>query len=346
MIFLVFLSSGLFLGWSLGANDAANIFGAAIGSRMIRFKTAAWIGSIFVVLGAVIQGQGGAETLNKLSAISSIEGAFIVALCAGLTVFTMVKRSMPVSTSQAIVGAIVGWSYYSGNQPDYATLGMIASTWVSGPILGMFFSATLYLLIRGLLKRTNIHIIKLNLATRIGLIVVGAFGAYSLGANNIANVMGVFVNSAPEMTLDLGFITFGKTHILFFIGSVSIAVGIATYGKNIIKKIGSEIMTLTPESALIVVLAQSMVLFVFSSKAFSNLLINIGLPPFPLVPVSSTQVVIGAIVGIGLMKGIREIKMRVLVEIAAGWVITPLAGALVTYIVLFFAENVFLLSVI
>lgn len=39
-----FLSSGIFLGWSLGANDAANVFGAAVGSRMVRFKTAALIG--------------------------------------------------------------------------------------------------------------------------------------------------------------------------------------------------------------------------------------------------------------------------------------------------------------
>ena len=40
---LVFLSSGLFLGWSLGANDAANVFGTAVGARMIRFGTAAAI---------------------------------------------------------------------------------------------------------------------------------------------------------------------------------------------------------------------------------------------------------------------------------------------------------------
>ena len=49
---LVFLSSGLFLGWSLGSNDAANIFGTAVGSRMIRFGTAAAICAVFCVLGA------------------------------------------------------------------------------------------------------------------------------------------------------------------------------------------------------------------------------------------------------------------------------------------------------
>ena len=59
---LFFLSSGLFLGWSLGANDAANVFGTAVGARMIRFKTAAAVCSIFVIIGAVTGGAGASQT--------------------------------------------------------------------------------------------------------------------------------------------------------------------------------------------------------------------------------------------------------------------------------------------
>lgn len=54
--YFIFLSSGLFLGWSLGANDAANIFGTAVGTKMVRFRTAALISSIFIILGAVFTG--------------------------------------------------------------------------------------------------------------------------------------------------------------------------------------------------------------------------------------------------------------------------------------------------
>ena len=43
MTFFIFLSSGLFLGWSLGANDASNVFGTAVGTKMVSFKTAAVI---------------------------------------------------------------------------------------------------------------------------------------------------------------------------------------------------------------------------------------------------------------------------------------------------------------
>ncbi len=61
---LFFLTSGLFLGWALGANDAANVFGTAVGTRMIRFTTAAVICTVFVILGAVISGAGTTETLG------------------------------------------------------------------------------------------------------------------------------------------------------------------------------------------------------------------------------------------------------------------------------------------
>ena len=64
LIFLFFISAGLFLGWSLGASDASNIFGTAIATRMIRFKTAALIASFFIIIGAVHAGAGGAETLG------------------------------------------------------------------------------------------------------------------------------------------------------------------------------------------------------------------------------------------------------------------------------------------
>ena len=112
---IIFLLGGLFLGWSLGANDAANVFGTAVGTRMVRFKTAAIVCSIFVILGAIISGAGTTETLGKLGAINALPGAFAACVAAGLSVYLMTKAGLPVSTTQAIVGAIVGWNLYTGS---------------------------------------------------------------------------------------------------------------------------------------------------------------------------------------------------------------------------------------
>jgi len=132
MIYLL-LSSGLFLGWSLGANDAANVFGTSVGTKMIKFRTAAWIAAIFVILGAVIEGSGASGTLGKLGSINTMPGAFTVALAAALSVAFMTKLKLPVSTSQAIVGAIIGWNMFSGSITDITSLTKIVLTWIVCP---------------------------------------------------------------------------------------------------------------------------------------------------------------------------------------------------------------------
>ena len=77
-------------------------------------------------------------------------------------------------------------------------------------------------------------------------------------------------------------------------------------------------------------------------------LMHIGLPPLPLVPVSSSQAVVGGVCGVALvrgMKGLRQIQWSVLRNIGIGWVLTPTITALVCYIALFIVQNVFELPV-
>ncbi len=341
MIVLFFLTSGLFLGWSLGANDAANIFGTAVGTRMLRFKTAAIVASIFVIIGAVVQGAGANHTLGKLGNVSTLAAAFTVALSAAFTVYWMTRLSLPVSTSQAIVGAIIGWNIYTGNTTDLNVLLRIISTWISGPVLGGIFAVLIYMLVKLILKKSGAHILIKDSFIRYSLLIVGAFGAYSLGANNIANVMGVFTGAVELPELNMGFITIGSTEQLFFIGGIAISVGIITYSRHVMETVGNTLMPLTPDSAIVVVLSQALVLFIFSSQSLSNAFQSIGLPPIPLVPVSSSQVVIGSIIGIGIYKGGKQIKYGILGGIGVGWIATPVLAGVLTFFSLFFINNVF-----
>ena len=141
----LFLSSGLFLGWSLGANDAANVFGTAVGTRMVKFRTAALVCSVFIVLGAVVSGAGAAHTLGRLGAVNALAGSFTVALAAALTTFWMTRLRIPVSTSQAVVGAIIGWNFYSSAVTDTRSLTRIVSTWVACPLLSAAVAVALFL---------------------------------------------------------------------------------------------------------------------------------------------------------------------------------------------------------
>jgi len=342
---LLFLASGIFLGWSLGANDASNAFGSAVGSKMVSFRKAAVIASVFVIIGAVIQGAGTSETLGRLGAVNALGGSFTVALAAAVTVYVMTKFALPISTTQAIVGAIIGWNLFTGNPTDSHILSQIVMTWIAGPVIGAVFAVLLFILLRNIKRKANIHLIRFESYIRTGLIITGAFASYSLGANNIANVMGVFVPAFNLSEIDLGIFTLNSEQQLFLLGGLAIAAGIIMYSKKVMETVGSSIVELSSDAALIVVLSQSLVLFVFSSSFLSDVFKSTGLPPIPMVPVSSSQVIIGSIIGIGIYKGMKNINFRMLGEIAAGWITTPLASGLLSFLSLFFVKNIFNINV-
>ena len=137
-----------------------------------------------------------------------------------------------------------------------------------------------------------------------------------------------------------GLITLTGTQQLFFLGAVAIAVGVFTYSERVMGTVGGGLVKLSPISALVVVLAQSITLFLFASEGLEHFLASRGLPTFPLVPVSSSQAVIGAIVGISLFKG-GGIRYRVLGNISLGWLATPILAGVIAFFLLFFMDNVF-----
>ena len=346
LVIVIFLLGGLFLGWSLGANDAANVFGTAVGTRMIRFKTAAIVCGLFIILGAVISGAGTTETLGKLGSINALPGAFAACVSAGLAVYIMTKSGLPVSTTQAIVGAIIGWNIYTGSSTNFKILFTILSTWVLCPIITALIAMLFFICMKKILKNTNWHILRLDAYTRSALLIAGAFGAYSLGANNIANVMGVFVPISPFTDISLSyFVTFSSTEQLFLLGGIAIAVGVFTYSKKVMFTVGNDLLKMSPVAAFIVVIAHSIVLFLFASKGISNFLISMNLPAIPLVPVSSSQAIVGAVIGIGILKGGKEVQWNIAGKITIGWVVLPIIAALICLALLFILQNIFNQSV-
>ncbi len=327
---LILLAGGLFLGWALGANDAANVFGTAVGTRMLRFGTAATLCSVGVILGAVISGAGPAETLGELAAIDSLPQACVASTSAGLTVFFMTKRGLPVSTSQAVVGALVGWNLWSGAPTDPTVMGKVVMTWVLCPLLAAGLAALLLPLTGLALRSLRLHLLQQDALTRWGLLIAGIFGAYSLGANNIANVMGPFIHSVQFQPLHIGqALSLDPLQQLFLLGGLAIAVGVFTYSRRVMMTVGKDLFALSPVAAWVVVMSHSLVLFLFASKGLAAWLNGAGLPEIPLVPVSSSQAVIGAILGIGILRGHHGIRWWVLGRIGLGWLVTPVvAGAL------------------
>jgi inorganic phosphate transporter, PiT family len=154
-------------------------------------------------------------------------------------------------------------------------------------------------------------------------------------------VMGVFLPENPLSDVTVLGVMLTANQLLFLVGGLAIAVGVLTYSERVMQTVGGRILRLSPEAALVVVLAHGLVLFVFASEGLEAWLAARGLPTIPLVPVSSSQAVIGAILGLGILRGGREIRLRPLGGVGLGWVATPVAAGLAAFFLLFFVDNVF-----
>lgn len=298
------LFSGVFMGWSLGSNDSANVFGTAVASKMIKYKTAIILCALFVIVGALI---GGAEGLNTLSGLAkqTLNTAFIASLAAAITVTLMTVLKLPVSTSQAMVGAIAGMGILLGNL-DFSTLTKVYIVWTGTPTGALVISIVLYIVIGKLLGSLPINIFTQDYILKIALIVAGCYAAYALGANNVANVTGVYAK--------VGLL---KTTPALLVGGASIALGVLTFSKRVMMTVGKNLVKLDPFSAFIVVLSHAIILHIFA---------RIG------VPTSSSQAVVGGVLGIGILKGMQTINPRVLIQIIFGWIGTPVIALILSFI--------------
>ena len=286
---------GVFLGWSLGANDVSNVFGSAVASRMIKFWTAAVLASMFVLLGALLEGQAGIETLKGLTQMS-LKPAVVSSVAAAITVTIMTILSLPVSTSQAMVGAILGIGLLN-KQVNISGLGKVFVCWVGTPIGGLIVAVVIYKMLAALYNRLSVDLFEGDILIRSGLIVAGSYAAYALGANNVANVTAVFVGAGLL-----------SVFMATLVGGLSISLGILTYSRKVMETVGQKLVKLDPFSALIVVLAEAITVHFYTLVG---------------VPVSTSQAVIGAVLGVGLVKGIQTVNRRTLQNILIGWFLTP-----------------------
>jgi PiT family inorganic phosphate transporter len=267
---MVSLLGGVFLGWSLGANDAANCFGSAVASRMVRFWTAAGLCAVFVLLGALLEGQAGIETLKDLTQID-LEQAVVITVAAAVTVTIMTLFGLPV--------------------------GKVVACWFGTPVGAVLICILLYKLLAAIYNRLTVSIFRADSLLRIGLVIAGCYASYTLGANNVANATAVFVGA--------GMLTVFQAAL---IGGLSIALGVLTYSRGVMETVGTKLVRLDPFSALVVVLAEGLTVHFYTLLG---------------VPVSTSQAVVGAVLGIGILKGVATIKRKTLYGILVGWFLTP-----------------------
>ena len=356
MVYLL-LFAGLFMGWSLGTNDAANAFGTAVATRVIKYRTAVIIIAVLVVIGAYTAGENNigkiAElaTSNKVTAsMMEVEAAIeedeeeklrlrsalkaaIIFTCEGLTVFVMSWLQFPVSANQSITGAIIGWGLFHANYSDPAVLavnlpqlGKFASTWVLNPLGAGLISFALVWLVNRFVKQKLTSIGSYDLIIKAGYLIAGAFASYSIGMNSSANVTALYFDAAYAQTgVAANLLT--DARLTATIGGIAIALGVLTYSKKVMMTVGANIASISQLDGFLVIIGMALTVVIMGN--------------WMGIPVSTSQAVVGAVIGAGLVKGVDNIHFSILKRIAIAWVSSPTAAGLLTYIVAVLTQGYF-----
>ncbi len=303
------LGAGAYVGWNIGANDTANCIGTTVGCGLISFRNAVIVVSIFALLGAMLQGQHVMKTIGKGIVQTDLNylAVCVALICSGFFVTLATFFRIPTSTSQAIVGGVVGIGLAVGVEVNYTRFLIIAQSWIICPLLAMALSFGLMLFIRLGLRRIQTKSLLFQQAFGWLAIVSACYVAYSMGANNAGNAVGPIAN-----------LNILHPTLLLMIGGLSIAIGAATFGKKVADTVGKGITPLDIPGAFV---AQ------FSAAFGMHLFSMLG------IPVSTSSTIVGAVVGVGLVKGARAISKKTIFIIVLGWVLTPALAAGTSFLV-------------
>lgn len=298
------MGAGAYVGWNIGANDTANCIGTTVGCGLISFRQAAFLVAVFAIVGAMLQGEHVMKTISKGIVNTELEylAVCVALICSGFFVTLATFYRIPTSTSQAIVGGVVGIGLAVGAEVNFAKFLLIAESWIICPVLVMILAFGFMQLVVMILRRFQSRTLLFQHAFGWLAILSACYVAYSMGANNAGNAVGPIAN--------LGIF---PPKLLLLVGGVSIALGAITFGKKVADTVGKGITPLDIPGAFVAQVSSAFGMHLFSLFG---------------IPVSTSSAVVGAVVGVGLVKGARAISKKTIVTILVGWVLTPtLAGS-------------------
>jgi len=393
------IAIAFYVAWSIGANDLANSMGTSVGSKALTIRKAIIVAGIFEFLGAALIGIHVTKTLRygivdpNASVFSGnpfiyVYGMLAALLAAAIWITISTHFSLPISTTQSIVGSLVGFGVVAAgvSSVSWGKILEIGESWVLSPIAGMllaffiffivkkvifdvekplestkkvvpFFAFTLMIVIsfsifKGI-ENTNFPPVPLFMALGISFaagflaaivsyvfvsrykpknvateydeyksiehifiylqLITACYVAFAHGANDVANAIGPL--AAIVDILESGTIVPGVSIPIWLIaiGAIGIVIGLGTWGYKVIYTIGNKITEITPTRGFAAEFSTALVVLTCS---------RLGMP------ISTSQVLVGSVIGVGLAKGIFAVDLKVIKTILTSWVLTvPVSAA-------------------
>ena len=176
-------------------------------------------------------------------------------------------------------------------------------------------------------ENIDFHFTSMERVFGVLMIITAAAMAFAHGSNDVANAIGPL--AAIYSVIESGGAIGSKSALplwILLVGGAGIVVGLVTYGHRVIATIGTGITQLTPSRGFAATLAAAATVVIASGTG---------------IPVSTTQVLVGAVLGVGLARGMAALDTRVINRIFLSWIVTLPAGALMSILFFFALKGAF-----
>ena len=384
---------GLYMAANIGANDLANAMGTSVGSRALTLKQAVLVSIIANVFGAVLAGGHVTSTISKgiidpgLLADDPnrlMLGMFAALISASLWVHLATYFGLPVSTTHAIVGAVVGFGMISvgAGAVSWGKIITIVVSWITSPAVGALIGGSIFYLTEKKIMSakepyaTAVHyapaliffvVLVLilsfifkglkNLHLQIGFfqtllltvpcaglaslfgrkwvrwqvhlkcelrpnpqgyspveclfaqlqVLTACYVAFAHGANDVANAIGPLAAIFSVVKTKSVALQVEVSFWMLLIGGIAVGGGLFAFGARVMETIGKNITEITPIRGFCAEFGAATTILICS---------RLGLP------VSTTHVLVGSVVGVGLMRGMGTLDLRILKNIGISWIVT------------------------
>ena len=309
---IIVIALALIFDFLNGMRDASNIVATMISSRAFGPRTALSITAVAEFLGPFLFGVVVAKTIGDEIVQSSVLTLTVIASAlVGAIIWNLLTWyfGIPGSSSHALIGGMVGAVLVGAGMDaikfdglNKVVIALVVSPLI-GFVIGFILTRIIYFLVRGASPRVNEFFKRSQLLTALAM-------AFSHGTNDAQKTMGII-----SLSLVIGGVlpSFQVPTWVIAVSAAAIAIGTSLGGWRLIRTLGGKFYKIRPLHSFSTQLTSAAVILAASLSG---------------VPVSTSQVVSSAIIGVGSSERFSQVRWRVAEEIVTAWLITIPASAL------------------
>jgi phosphate/sulfate permease len=286
---LLLVSSALFA-WSMGSHYTGSVAGTAYGAGVLSIRTALTLTAVLTVVGAIAGSGSVVGTYTRLVPHAPTLYVAAAQLSAAAVTTASTYFKLPTSTIQVYAFSLLGGALIGGLHVDGGAFGLIMLGWALGPLAAFVLGLVL--------APAGLRVARCGQwALKWMLVVAVAYSAFILGSNDVSNAAASLVST--------GLLT---TRAAAAACGALMALGILTWGRRMLARIGRDILPLDVPLAAAAQLSKALALSVANALGYNA---------------SINQTIVGGLIGAGAATARSKLNRAVARNIVLNWTLSP-----------------------